>query len=184
MSLLHKLIGRTRQLDQVRFTRAYAGTYLLCTFPEESEDRYSFTTGVINPEELARITQGKPDRSLSNLTLEKIEKTERNDWKRHISVGRAPNNDLVIRHPSVSKLHAHIRHATYQGSGPANATPLLLEDVGSSNGTKIDGQPLDEGVAVIIRDFTHITFGEIAAEVLESRSLFVALRGLDAHPLL
>ncbi len=169
-------------MDQDRFSRVYAGTYLLCTLPDESEGRYSFTTGVISPEELAQLTQGKPNLSLSDLSLSKIEKTKRNDWKRHISVGRAPNNDLVIRHPSVSKLHAHIRHATYQGSDPESATPLLLEDVGSSNGTLIDGQPLDEGVAVIIRDFTQITFGEVTAEVLVARSLFASLLGLDAHP--
>lgn len=169
-------------MDQARFARVYSGTYLLCTFPEDPESRFSFTTGVIDPDELARLSQGKPDRSLTNITLCKIEKTERNDWKRYISVGRAPNNDVVIRHYSVSKLHAHIRHATYHGTRAVNSTPLLLEDVGSSNGTMIGSQSLDEGVAVVIQDRTQVTFGEITCEVLESPSLFIALRGLDAHP--
>jgi hypothetical protein len=35
----------------------------------------------------------------------RVEKTDRNMWKSRISVGRATNNDLIIRHDSVSKLH-------------------------------------------------------------------------------
>jgi len=166
-------------MDQARFSRVYSGIYLLCTLPEDPDNRFTFTTGVINPDELQRLGQGKPDRSLSNITLCKIEKTERNDWKRHISIGRAPNNDVVIRHHSVSKLHAHIRHATYQGTKAGDPTPLLLEDVGSSNGTKIGSQSLDEGVAVVIQDRTQVTFGEVTCEVLQSPSLYIALRGID-----
>ncbi len=168
-------------MDRARFTRVYAGTYLLCTFPEDLESRFSFTTGVITPEDLLRGSTGNQAPSLEHFTLCKIEKTERNDWKRHISLGRAPNNDLVIRHHSVSKLHAHIRHATYQGAQPGTPAPLLLEDVGSSNGSMIGSQNLDEGVAVIIQDRTQITFGEVVCEVLEASSLYAALRGLDGH---
>ncbi len=166
-------------MDKARFGRVYAGTYLLCTFPEDPDNRYSFTTGVISPEDLLRASQGKEKRSLKHLLLRKIEKSDRNTWKRHISVGRAPNNDVVIRHHSVSKLHAHIRHATYQGSQPDAPTPLLLEDVGSANGTLIGSQELDEGVAVIIQDRAQVTFGEVVCEVLEASSLFIALKGLD-----
>lgn len=168
-------------MDQARFTRVYAGTYLLCTFPEDPKSKFSFTTGVITPEDLMRASHGKQAQSLDHVTLCKIEKTDRNDWKRHISLGRAPNNDVVIRHYSVSKLHAHIRHATYQGSEPGVLGPLLLEDVGSSNGSFIGSQNLDEGVAVIIQDRTQVTFGEVVCEVLEAPSLFTALRGLDGH---
>jgi len=168
-------------MDQARFARVYAGTYLLCAFPEDPENRFSFTTGVITPEDLMRVSHGKQAQSLDHLRLHKIEKTERNDWKRHISVGRAPNNDVVIRHHSVSKLHAHIRHATYQGSKPGTPVPLLLEDVGSSNGSLIGSQTLDAGVSVIIQDRTQVTFGEVICEVLAAPSLFVTLRALDGH---
>lgn len=171
-------------MDQARFARVYAGNYLLCTFPEDPENRYSFTTGVISPEDLLRASQGKPQHLSEHIILCKVEKTDRNDWKRHISVGRAPNNDVVIRHHSVSKLHAHIRHATYQGARPGDPTPLLLEDVGSANGTLIGSQHLDEGVAVIIKDRTQVTFGEVVCEVLEASSLYIALRGLDGQGLL
>ncbi len=177
--LLQRLIGRSRRMDQARFARVYSGTYLLCTSPEDPRKSLSFTTGVISPEDLLRVSQGKEQLSLDNITLCKIEKTDRNPWKRHISIGRAPNNDVVIRHHSVSKLHAHIRYATYQGTAPDEPTPLLLEDAGSANGTLMGAQPLDPGVAVIIRDGSQVTFGEVTCEVLEAPSLFVALRSLD-----
>ncbi len=34
-------------------------------------------------------------------------KAARNPWVERISVGRARNNDIVLPHKSVSKLHAH-----------------------------------------------------------------------------
>jgi len=49
------------------------------------------------------------------------------------SVGRAPDTDITIAVPSVSKHHAQIR---VEGSS------LFVKDLGSTNGTDIDGQPI------------------------------------------
>ncbi|AKF02918.1 FHA domain-containing protein [Sandaracinus amylolyticus] len=68
-------------------------------------------------------------------------------------VGRASSGDVLIDHPSISKLHARIRRApdgTY-----------TLQDAGSRNGTAIDGKPvgaqevpLVPGASVRLGDWT------------------------------
>ena len=49
-------------------------------------------------------------------------------------IGRAPDNDHVVDHPMVSKQHARL---TPEGDG------YLLEDLGSANGTFVNGERID-----------------------------------------
>ncbi|WP_158597867.1 FHA domain-containing protein [Noviherbaspirillum saxi] len=53
--------------------------------------------------------------------------------KARITIGRAPQNDLVIDDPAISAEHAAITTA-HDGS--------YLEDLNSTNGTEINGQPV------------------------------------------
>jgi len=50
-------------------------------------------------------------------------------------IGRAPTNQIVINHPAVSKEHAQL---TVQPDG------LYLTDMGSSNGTFVNGRPISQ----------------------------------------
>jgi hypothetical protein len=75
-----------------------------------------------------------------------IVKSTRNPFGQMITVGRTPNNDLVVRDTAVSKFHAYFSR---QGS------VLFLHDHDSTNGTyvgrrKIDskGIPLENGARV------------------------------------
>lgn len=49
-----------------------------------------------------------------------------------LRIGRHPTNDLVLRHPTVSRFHARL-------SWPATAQRPAVTDLGSANGTLIDG---------------------------------------------
>ncbi|MGE0708744.1 MAG: FHA domain-containing protein [Planctomycetota bacterium] len=53
-----------------------------------------------------------------------------------ITLGRAPNNDLVVDHQKISKFHAYFRDA---------GSSWLICDADSRNGTVVDGVPLEPG---------------------------------------
>lgn len=50
-----------------------------------------------------------------------------------LTIGRTSDNDLVLNHPQVSTHHARIRH---------DGQRAILEDLGSTNGTYLYGQPV------------------------------------------
>jgi len=67
------------------------------------------------------FANGEPDRYLE------IEKPR-------FTIGRDDSCDLVLEDPRVSRQHAYL--------APAPGSGRLLHDLGSSNGTKIDGKPM------------------------------------------
>lgn len=67
-----------------------------------------------------------------------------------ITVGRAPSNDLVLTHSGVSRVHLEI----YLMDGR-----WLVEDKGSTNGTQVNGMPLEGPVELCSSD--EIAIGEV-----------------------
>jgi hypothetical protein len=67
------------------------------------------------------------------------------------SVGRSQENDIVINDPNVSRRHARISRAD---SG------FVVEDLGSTNGTMLDGAPIDRER---IEGGDELTFGQSTA---------------------
>lgn len=79
------------------------------------------------------------------------------------SVGRDPSNGIFLNDMTVSRAHAKIVR---------NAAGVLIEDLGSLNGTWVDGAivnsaPLHDGSSVQIGTFTLI-YHENAAERIET----------------
>lgn len=64
-----------------------------------------------------------------------------------ISVGRRPESNIVLADPNVSRAHAEIRP---HGDG------FLLIDLGSTNGTKVNGVRIDQRV---LQDGDELMFG-------------------------
>lgn len=52
--------------------------------------------------------------------------------ERDLRIGRSPDADLTIEHPSVSSLHCELRH---------DGEDWELLDLGSKNGTHVNGKP-------------------------------------------
>lgn len=71
-----------------------------------------------------------------------------------VVIGRSPSSDIVIDEPYVSSTHARL---TLQG--PA----LVLEDLGSTNGTLVNGHPIDQPVT--LRDSDEIQVGDTIMKV-------------------
>lgn len=74
------------------------------------------------------------------------------------SVGRSEENDVVIRDPNVSRKHARLER---QENG------FVVEDLGSTNGTLLDGAPIGRER---IDDGDEITFGHTATTFVLRRS--------------
>ncbi|MBI3723534.1 FHA domain-containing protein [bacterium] len=77
-------------------------------------------------------------------------KSTRNPFEQMVTVGRAENNDVVVKNASVSKFHAYFRVV-----GPA----VWVHDAGSSNGTWLEGRPVGkEGAA--LSTLGRVSFGQ------------------------
>jgi hypothetical protein len=96
-----------------------------------------------------------------------IAKSARSPYKDRISIGRARNCDIVIRHSSVSKLHAHIR-LSEDGS-------LKLVDLDSYNGTLLNARELVPNVPEPLRAGDVVVFGSITARTMDAVDLYKAL---------
>ena len=79
-------------------------------------------------------------------------------------VGRAPDADMVVDDPSVSKHHAKL---TWNGQH------TLVEDLKSSNGTWVNGDRLH--VALALKDLDTIRFGEAQFCYVITSTLFTRL---------
>lgn len=181
MEFLQRIRQIACRLDQQGFVRGHGGLYLLGSLPRPNEtnrDAWSFATNPrIIPEEILR-NAGRIDeaRLLAGRFLVRIEKSDRNPFARHISLGRAPNNDLVIRHPSVSKLHAHFLLDARPVPPEVITQSVGVRDVGSRNGTTLNGEPLrpDEERAAAVGDY--LSFGEVECDLLDAGMLHERIR--------
>ena len=70
------------------------------------------------------------------------------------SVGRSQENDIVINDPNVSRRHARISRAD---------NGFVVEDLGSTNGTLLDGAPIDRER---IEGGDELTFGQSTARFI------------------
>lgn len=76
-------------------------------------------------------------------------------WKTHtfalesdlIRIGRASHNEIVIAEKGVSRFHCHIKR---EGDN------LILEDLGSTNGTTIEGKLLDQPHTLSVGDVVYV----------------------------
>lgn len=71
----------------------------------------------------------------------------------HFLVGRGEDRDLSIDHSTVSKRHAFFIRDERTGT-------YLLGDAGSTNGTFVNGQRVESGKSVPLKDGMVVSFGD------------------------
>jgi FHA domain len=94
-----------------------------------------------------------------------------------ILVGRSNRCDIVLRHSSVSKLHAVILATAPDG--------YTVEDAGSHNGTHVGDRILPPNTKVPIGPNDIVIFGTVPVRVLDAAGLYEALSllaGLSPRP--
>jgi serine phosphatase RsbU (regulator of sigma subunit) len=89
-----------------------------------------------------------------------------------VSVGRAPTNDLAILDESLSRLHARF---SLVGGVP------MVEDLGSKNGTRVNGTRISGKQAIRAGDVIH--FGNVKATVAADQASKVVIDYKDAPDL-
>lgn len=89
-------------------------------------------------------------RDLSHAEVLFLVKSARNPFATMITVGRAPNNDVVLATPTVSKFHASF------AEGPGWA----ITDQRSANGTWLEAMRLEPGVSVGLGEEAWLRFGK------------------------
>lgn len=87
-----------------------------------------------------------------------------------ISVGRARNHDIVLRHASVSKFHANLE--------VEEGDRLFVKDAGSRNHTFLNHERINSRVEVKSGD--NLRFGWVEAIVCTDEALWGAARGTAA----
>jgi hypothetical protein len=103
-------------------------------------------TASISPEEARRHGLA---REVVELVLD--EKTYPLDGRGPWTIGRSQENDIVVSDPNVSRRHARLSRAD---------NGFVVEDLGSTNGTLLDGAPIDRER---IESGDELTFGQITA---------------------
>jgi hypothetical protein len=84
-----------------------------------------------------------------------------------VSVGRAMNQDIVLRHASISKFHAYLQ---------SNDDVWSVADGGSTNGTSLNGAKLGAKESRPVADGDRLTFGSIEAVFLDAGALWSLIR--------
>jgi pSer/pThr/pTyr-binding forkhead associated (FHA) protein len=106
---------------------------------------YGFTPGRL------RVLQNGTDRSVKAGQLLDLPVEAR--------LGAEPDNDVVLRDQFVSGRHARMR---WDGAG------WWIEDLGSTNGTRVDAAPCIPGQPVRVASHARIMLGDMSFELLEN----------------
>src|SRR5256885_9337292 len=151
-----------RAVSREEFVATHPSLYLVIA---ESADKLpiGFETAVVS-------FTGKPRTAAKLLDFEvlAVEKAPTNPYPDRISVGRARNCDVVMRDPSVSKLHAHFRVGA--------DTKVELVDIDSQNGTRVNGRPLPPHQPQLMANEDMILFGSVAAKLVDAATLYDLLK--------
>jgi hypothetical protein len=84
-----------------------------------------------------------------------------------VSIGRAMNQDIILRHSSISKFHAYLQSTADD--------VWTVSDGGSKNGTSVNGARLGKDPRPLANG-ERLTFGSIEAVFIDARTVWRLLR--------
>lgn len=160
---LPELVIAARTLSAVQFLSRFTGHYLLvrtAATPAPAEARSAFTEH--------RGINVTTARGTGVTAVQSVRKRPgSNPYMTRITVGRAANNDIVLTHPSVSKLHAWFEMN-------AASSTMQLVDASSRNGTAVQGTVIGPA-PVPLRGARAIRFGLVEVDFVDALGLRTCL---------
>lgn len=157
------ILELARGLPRDRFIRAVTSLLLVVSDTGPDSQPIAFRTVAASP-----AAHRKSPPSGPTAEVFEVVKAPGNPYPDQISVGRTRNCDIVLRNPSVSKLHAHFR-VNEAGS------PVLVDN-GSQNGTRVNGRLLVENQPQPVAVGDMIQFGRMSTTLLDAARLFDIVR--------
>lgn len=133
--------------------------------PHALPSRSPDSTEVMGALEAARHMARMSEAVHPDARIEWLKKSERNPFGALITLGRAKNNDIIVDHPTVSKVHVIF---TQTGKGEWS-----VSDERSSNGTFLNGVKLEPSVKRAVSDGDSLRLGpDVIARFFEQGSLW------------
>jgi hypothetical protein len=161
-----RILELARALPREEFAKSFTSWFLIILDTGEEEPPSSFETVDVSATPRALLA-AKPVGPL----VHEIAKAEGNPYPDRISIGRARNCDIVLRQPTVSKLHAHFL--------PRPGGVLELCDVGSQVGTRANGHVLQPNQPVRVSPGFILSIGRVTARIADARTAWELLRARD-----
>jgi hypothetical protein len=109
-----------------------------------------------------------PVREEADLEVYPLAKKPGASFPDRITIGRTPNNDIVIADHSVSRLHAYVRH---------DGKAWLVADAGSKNGSWLDRSSLEARKERKLGTRSVLRIGDVDLRFYLAPDLFTALGG-------
>jgi len=164
---MEKLAGELKRRGEDSFKNRYPHPFLVVVFVPPNEDaEEEHRTRKANLSDY--IPRGG---RLSGMKAIPLVKTSRNVFSSKITVGRATNNDVIIRAQMISKAHA-----TFLLD---DGDRIKLMDMGSANGTMINGKKLKKREMSPVRSGDTITIWRFVFEYQELDDFVRLLDGLS-----
>ncbi len=151
------LVRQAQSVERAKFIDNWPG-YFLLSAPSENPALLRFITEPAEPQ-ASRITT--PTRL--RFELQRLAKAGSHPFADRISVGRARNCDIVLRHGSISKLHAHFR---------LDGDYVAILDNSSRNGTAVNGEPLIPEQRAQVHSGDRIRLGTLESLLLDAGGLY------------
>lgn len=120
----------------------------------------------LSDEDTMAAAARKPQRPPSGIEVYPLVKKPGASFADMITIGRTPNNDIVLRDVTVSRLHAFFRKRDAR---------WVIADAGSKNGTKVSGQVLEPRKETEVASGTTMRIGEVEVTFYSAADLFGVL---------
>jgi pSer/pThr/pTyr-binding forkhead associated (FHA) protein len=160
---IRDLAGKLKKLGEEHFRKRFPHPFLVAiSRPPEDREWMDPRTAESKLSDISDIEM----RSQSGEAVA-VAKSNRNAFKKVITVGRARNNDIVLRAPKISKLHAQF---------VPEKDGCDLMDMGSANGTTVNGVQLNKDQSVRLNSGDEVAFWRYTFEYHDPDSFIEHLR--------